>query len=367
MQPAKLVLDDGTTFSGMSPKWQTNTYFGEVVFNTGMVGYPETLTDPSYTGQILTFTYPIIGNYGIPDKSSLESKKIHVAGVVVSSYCTNHSHYTSTQSLLNWLKKEKVPIISGIDTRALTKLLRTKGVMLGAITANNELPKKFIDPNKENLVTHVSTKTKTIFASNNNTPINLKNPKIILVDCGLKSSILTELRKLPISISVVPYNYDYTNENFDGIFLSNGPGDPTQCIETIAILKKALKQKKPTFGICLGSQILALAANASTYKLCYGHRGHNHPVINLHTNKCFITSQNHGYAVDEKTLSENWQVIFRNLNDNSVEGIAHKSLPFFAVQFHPEASPGPTDTAWLFQKFYDEICLSIKSKCECIL
>lgn len=347
---AKLVLKNGAIFHGFSPTYQKNFYPGEVVFNTGMTGYEESLTDPSYTGQILTFTYPLIGNYGIPSRSHWESKKIHVRGVVVSSACEDWSHRKSNQSLLDWLKSEQVPIIMGVDTRALTKVLRESGVMLGAIS-NEQLAmnkEQFIDPNKENLVAQVSCSKKIIYKEKSTSG----GKQIIMVDCGMKENIVRCLQKYPATLIRVPYNYDYTNEKYDGVFLSNGPGDPSVCTETIAILKKAMAQKKPIFGICLGSQLMALAAGAKTYKLPYGHRSQNQPCLNTTTNSCVLTSQNHGFAVDETTLPKGWHVNFRNLNDGTVEGIAHKTLPFFSVQFHPEASPGPTDTRDLFEKFY---------------
>jgi carbamoyl-phosphate synthase small subunit len=314
-----------------------------------MTGYEESLTDPSYTGQILTFTYPLIGNYGIPPRSRWESKKIHTRGVVVSSACHDWSHNKSTQSLLDWLKAEQVPIIMGVDTRALTKVLRESGVMLGAINNKiinhkSEIINHFIDPNKENLVAQVSCAKKTTYGKG--------KKRIIMVDCGMKENIVRCLAEYPATLIRVPYNYDYTNEKYDGVFLSNGPGDPSVCTETITILKKAMALQKPIFGICLGSQLMALAAGAKTYKLPYGHRSQNQPCLNTATNSCVLTSQNHGFAVDETTLPKGWYVNFRNLNDGTVEGIAHKTLPFFSVQFHPEASPGPVDTKDLFEKFY---------------
>lgn len=343
--PSQLILQNGQKIIGSSPTWQNNqTFYGEVVFNTGMTGYVETLTDPSYKGQILTFTYPLIGNYGVPNPRFWESKKIHAVGVVVSETCENWSHYQGTESLLQWLKEQKVPIITGVDTRVLTKILRESGVMLGAISAPKEKIKSFLDPNQQNLVAQVSIAKNQIYGQG--------KKKIILVDCGMKENILRSLLKFSLTIKRVPYDYDYTKEKFDGIFLSNGPGDPTQCQTTIQVLKKATQKKKPIFGICLGTQLLALAAGAKTYKLPFGHRGQNQPCLDLKTKKCYITSQNHGYAVKEKTLPIGWQVDFKNLNDSSIEGISHKNLPFFSVQFHPEAAPGPTDTGWLFEKFY---------------
>lgn len=341
--PSRLVLENGAVFTGHSPAWQKGTYYAEVVFTTGMTGYPESLTDPSYAGQILTFTYPLIGNYGVPSPEAWESAKIHARGVIVSEACQQWSHHAGIHSLEEWLHAQKVPMIYGIDTRALTKMLRNSGTMLGAITTETKKRLSFVDPGKEHLVSSVSSKERTIYK---------KGKKVVIaVDCGMKENIIRSLLDLPVSIHRVPHDYDYTNEHYDGVFISNGPGDPQQCVKTIDILKKAMKKEKPIFGICLGTQLMALAAGAKTYKLPFGHRGQNQPCIDTKTKKCYITSQNHGYAVDEKTLPNDWKVTFRNLNDNSVEGIEQSSKPFFAVQFHPEANPGPTDTLWLFEKF----------------
>lgn len=334
---SRLQLSDGKSFEGMAPDGQDGQYLGEVVFNTGMTGYVESLTDPSYSNQILVFTYPMIGNYGVqPDDA--ESDKIQVAGVVVSEAALQGSHADSQSSLLEWLKSQHVPILMDVDTRALTKHLRSHGTMLGVISAEPvnvtklSLAPKFVSVSKP--VTHGKTGTK----------------KIILVDCGAKENIQRSLLKLPVQVTRVPADYDYTSDDYDGVVLSNGPGDPTDYQATVAIARKALAQDKPVFGICLGTQIMALAAGAKTYKLPYGHRGHNQPCMELATKRCYITSQNHGYAISEKSLPKDWQVSFRNLNDGSVEGIQHKTKPFFSVQFHPEASPGPTDTRWLFEK-----------------
>lgn len=339
---AKLTLADGTSFSGVVPDWQTKTYTGEVVFNTGMCGYTESLTDPSYSHQILVFTYPLIGNYGV-DLASAESGKIQVSGVVVSEAALNWSHEKSDRSLLDWLQSQNIPILMDVDTRSLTKYLRTKGTMAGSISTDTVTPK---------------------IAKLKSTPISTAEPvtynekhkkKVILVDCGAKANILRSLQKLPIQIKLVPADYDYTAEPYDAVFLSNGPGDPTDYKETIKVARKVLKLEKPVFGICLGSQIMALAAGAKTYRLKFGHRGHNQPCQETRTNRCYITSQNHGYAVDEKSLPKGWYVSFKNLNDGSVEGIAHQTKPFSSVQFHPEACPGPTDTEWLFERFYKSI------------
>ena len=347
MKETKLTLQSGETFFGTSPEWQKKINYGEVVFTTGMTGYVETLTDPSYADQIIVFTYPLIGNYGVMPAKTWESSKIHAAGVIVSELAPFYSHSKAEKSLVEWLKEQKVPIISNVDTRTLTLKIRTKGVVPAAISDMLETPKDFIDPNTLDLVAKVSTKEPKIHGSG--------SKKIIAVDCGIKENILRCLLKFDVTIKVVPFDYDYTNEEYDGLFLSNGPGDPANCIETIRILKKALADKKPTFGICLGAQLLALAIGAKTYKLPYGHRAQNQPTIHSETNKCYLTTQNHGFAVDETTLPSDWRVSFKHLNDDSVQGIEHKKNPFFAVQFHPEANPGPVDTCWLFESFIQMI------------
>ncbi len=340
MKKAYITLSENTIFDGLAPREQEGVFFGEVVFTTGMTGYVESLTDPSYSGQILVFTYPLIGNYGISGKETWESEKIHAVGVIVSE---------ASESFANWLKQQNVPLMTGVDTRALTKHLRSLGTMLGQIrSTKSEIRNKFKFP-----------KFQTPFISISKPEIyNAKfKQTIILVDCGMKQNILRELLKMDYRIKRVPRDYDYSGEEFAGVFLSNGPGDPVDYKETIRVTRSAMRQNRPIMGICLGSQIMGLAAGAKTYKLKFGHRGHNQPVIGAKTekrkakNNCFITSQNHGYAVNEKTLPKGWYVNFRNLNDGSVEGVAHATRPFFSVQFHPEACPGPTDTKFLFGKF----------------
>lgn len=346
---AKLILEDGTEFTGYSFGYEDNTY-GEVVFNTGMVGYPETLTDPSYCGQILVCTYPLIGNYGVPTKEkendlykNFESERIHIRALVVTDYSFEYSHWSAKRSLADWLKEEKIPGIYGIDTRMLTRKLRDKGTMLGKIIIDENLNIGFEDPNKKNLVGEVSVKE----------PIEYKAgmKKIVLVDCGTKNNIIRAFLGRNISVIRVPYDYDFNSIKADGIILSNGPGDPKMNKVTIENARRAIEKNKPILGICLGSQILALAAGADTYKLKYGHRGHNQPCNELGTKRCYITSQNHGYAVDSSTLPEDWRDWFVNDNDGTNEGIIHISKPFFASQFHPEASPGPDDCEFLFDMF----------------
>ncbi|MBI5392992.1 glutamine-hydrolyzing carbamoyl-phosphate synthase small subunit [Candidatus Woesearchaeota archaeon] len=353
---AKLVLEDGSEFLGVSFGADISKA-GEVVFNTGMTGYPETLTDPSYRGQILILTYPLIGNYGIPLNKMLdkllvdfESSSIHVQGLIISDYAVQYNHWNSAQSLSNWLQFHKIPALFGVDTRALTKKIREKGVMLGKIVINNDdIP--FDDPNIKNLVAEVSC-AEVIEYSKNSFDKNSNNQKrIVLVDCGVKNNIIRNLVARDLHVTRVPWNYDFLKEDFDAVFLTNGPGNPKMCDITIKNIKKAIEQEITAFGICLGNQLLALAAGANTYKLKYGHRGQNQPCNLVGSKRCFITSQNHGFAVDEATLPEGWKPWFVNSNDNSNEGILHDSGLFKSVQFHPEACPGPTDTQFLFDEF----------------
>jgi carbamoyl-phosphate synthase small subunit len=338
-----IKLQDGTCFDGALPSWVEKEAFGEVVFTTGMTGYPETLTDPSYAGQIICFTYPLIGNYGVFDHDTWESEKIYARGVIVSQTCENWSHAKGLRSLEDWLKKEGVLLLYDVDTRALTQKIREEGTPLGMITRGAK--GFFTNPHPENLVATVSCKNPSFLGSGKKT--------VIALDCGIKTNILRSLGRFPIQIKKVPHDYDFTNEPYDALFISNGPGDPTECKKTVEHLQKAMKGNKPIFGICLGTQLLALAAGGKTYKLKFGHRGHNVPCQDLLSQKCFITSQNHGYAIDPTSLPKDWQVSWKNLNDGSVEGISHREKPFFSVQFHPEACPGPTDTAWLFEQFYN--------------
>lgn len=345
MKKFYLLLENGKTYEGLGPEGQEGETSGEVVFTTGMTGYPETLTDPSYAGQILVFTYPLIGNYGVPDQAVWESEKIHAKGVVICKGSPYYYHYQANSSFYEWLQKEKVFLMEGVDTRALTKILRSYGTMHGTMTSNPGIFSPFLAPTQDQILSSVSCKQRRYYGSG--------KKRVIAIDCGIKQNLIRMLVNLGVEVIQVSYNDDFVDEDYDGVFLSNGPGDPSQCYATIEILKKVMKKEKPIFGVCLGNQLLASAAGACTYKLKFGHRGQNQPCIHLRTGKCYITSQNHGFAVDEKTLPNSWEVTYRNLNDHSVEGIAHKELPFFAVQFHPEANPGPTDTQWLFKQFVD--------------
>jgi carbamoyl-phosphate synthase small subunit len=340
MKNSRLILENGKTFEGESLKEQIGSFTGEVVFTTGMTGYVETLTDPSYAGQIIVFTYPLIGNYGVNAPHSWESKKIHARGVIVSTLWSDPSHYTSGDSLKDWLKRENIPFLWNIDTRAVTKMLRSEGTMKGMISCDGrEAPY----PDFTKLVEQVSVKNVHFHGS------GVK--KVVAVDCGLKENILRSLLAQNVEVIQVPFDYDYTHLEYDGLFLSNGPGDPSDCQKTIEVLRRGMKKEKPTFGICLGAQLMALAAGGKTFKLPFGHRGQNQPCREIATGRCFVTSQNHGYAVAKESLPDDWEITFENLNDGSCEGIAHKEKPFFGVQFHPEASPGPRDTLWLFEEF----------------
>jgi len=354
----KLYLKDGTVIEGKS--FGANVAgTGEVVFNTGMTGYVETLTDPSYAGQILVLTYPLVGNYGVPYfakatkgkplKASFESEKIQIAGLVVSEYSENYSHSEAKESLGQWLKRSGIPALTGVDTRALTKRLREHGVLLGKLVRDGQgmSISAFVDPNEENLVAKVSPRKKRIYGSG--------RTKILLVDCGAKENIVRSLVARGAKVIRVPWDYDFSKEKYDGLLLSNGPGDPSMCGKTIEQIKVAMKRGKPVLGVCLGNQLLALAAGASTYKLKYGHRSQNQPCTNLRTGRCYITSQNHGFAVEAASLPTGWEEWFVNANDGSNEGIKHKIKPWRSVQFHPEACPGPTDTAWIFDEFIESL------------
>ena len=383
MNKANLILENGLCMEGMSFGYD-GPCEGELVFSTAMVGYPESLTDPSYEGQILCVSYPIVGNYGIPAMTrdewgvclGFESEKIHVRGLVISDYSGKFSHYDAVKSLGRWLRDEHIPAICGIDTRHLTQLLRDNGTLAASIIPSGIPQQPTGAPSQDlrhprlrgrgpsemggakrseavgegtspeetgNLAAIVSCKEQILYGKGAR--------RVVLVDCGVKHQILHCLLERGIEVLRVPWDTDVNNIDADGIMISNGPGDPSACIPAIESIKKAMEGTRPIFGICLGNQIMSIAAGASTYKMKYGHRSHNQPVRMCGTDRCFITSQNHGYAVDTKTLSEDWEPYFINLNDGTSEGIRHRNKPFFSAQFHPEASSGPTDTEFLFDEF----------------
>lgn len=350
---AALVLEDGSRHEGLSFGHPASVA-GEVVFNTGMVGYPESLTDPSYCGQILAMTYPLIGNYGVPadDAETLsrvfESDRIHVSGLLVADYSPQYSHWHAGRSLSEWLREQRIPALTGIDTRRLTQKLRVKGSMLGKIEFGDQ-PVEFLDPNKTNLVARVSHAEPTLYTPQGGARAGRR--RVVLIDTGAKHNIVHSLLGRGLEVLRAPYDFSLADETFDGLMLSNGPGDPSMADATVEQVRWAVEKGVPTFGICLGNQILARAIGAETYKMKFGHRGQNQPVIECGTTRCFVTSQNHGYAVDSGTLPRDWRPWFENLNDGSNEGIRHAWAPFRSVQFHPEACPGPVDTAFLFDEF----------------
>lgn len=358
MRKVTLQLSDGTEFHGKSFGYE-QPVAGEVVFNTAMMGYPESLTDPSYAGQLLTMTFPLVGNYGVPpftfDKQTglpdfMESDRIYASALIVSDYSEQYSHWNAVESLGEWLQREKVPGITGIDTRELTKVLREHGVMMGKILFDDE-PNNVPEADYEgvNFVDRVSVKEIVRYNEG-------AGRKVVLVDCGVKANIIRELIQRGVEVVRVPWNYDYTDMEFDGLFLANGPGDPDMSSEAVEIIRKQMsRSRKPICGICMGNQLLSKAAGATIYKLKYGHRGHNQPVRMVGTEKCFITSQNHGYAVDARTLDKDWEELFVNMNDASNEGIRHKENPWFSSQFHPEACSGPVDTEFMFDKFVETL------------
>ncbi len=410
MSKAILRLSDGSTFVGESFGYE-GSVSGEVVFNTAMSGYPESLTDPSYAGQLMVLTYPLVGNYGVPPftieanglATFMESDRIYASAIIVSEYSGEYSHWNAKESLAEWLQREHVAGITGIDTRALTKRLRENGVMIGTIsiegqpdapkalyegvnfvdkvstkeiihysptpktTENTETPRTTKTTKIETTETTETTKAETTETTKAETTKTTKNteipeptPKVLLVDCGVKHNILRCLLRRGVEVIRVPWNYDFNTLEFDALFLSNGPGDPDTCMEAVEHIRQFMAEEeakhdptkvRPLMGICMGNQLLGKAAGATIYKLKYGHRSHNQPVREVGTERCFITSQNHGYAVDTTTLGSDWEPLFVNMNDGSNEGIRHKHYPWYSAQFHPEACSGPTDTEFLFDQF----------------
>lgn len=359
MRNVTLALQDGTKFHGKSFGYDAPVA-GEVVFNTAMMGYPESLTDPSYAGQLVTLTFPLVGNYGVPPftfgpeglPTFMESDHIHASAIIVSDYSEQYSHWNANESLAEWLKREHVPGITGIDTRELTKVLREHGVMMGQIIFDDE-PENIPQAQYEgvNFVDRVSCKE--IIRYNEGA-----GKRVVLVDCGVKANIIRNLIERGLEVVRVPWNYDYTGMEFDGLFLGNGPGDPDLCQDAVNILRQQMsKSRKPICGICMGNQLMAKAGGANIYKLKYGHRSHNQPVRMVGTDKCYITSQNHGYAVDASTLDKDWNELFVNMNDGSNEGVRHNTNPWFTSQFHPEACSGPVDTLFMFDLFVEKLTL----------
>ena len=381
MRNVTLILDDGSRFHGKSFGYE-KPVAGEVVFNTAMTGYPESLTDPSYAGQLMTLTYPLVGNYGVPPftfesnglATFMESERIHAEAIIVSDYSEEYSHWNAVESLADWLKREQVPGITGIDTRELTKVLREHGVMMGKIVFDSgqltiDNGQLTVDSYENiNYVDKVSCKEIIVYANGESrsfsidlpiaqlncqlSTVNCQLKRVVLVDCGVKTNIIRCLLRRNVEVIRVPWDYDFNGLQFDGLFISNGPGDPDTCDAAVQNIRKAMQNPQlPIFGICMGNQLLSKAGGAKIYKLKYGHRSHNQPVRMVGTERCFITSQNHGYAVDNNTLGAEWEPLFINMNDGSNEGIRHKTNPWFSAQFHPEAASGPTDTEFLFDEF----------------
>ena len=372
MKDVTLVLQDGTTFQGKSFGYKAPVT-GEVVFNTAMMGYPESLTDPSYAGQMLVMTYPLVGNYGVPPFTFgtegiprfMESNRIYAQALIVNDYSEQYSHWNAVESLGDWLKREKVPGVTGIDTRQLTKVLREHGVMMGKLVfesageaaaapqhSGQEPPVAVTEQENYGSINWVErVSCKDVIRYNEGA-----GRRVVLVDCGVKANIIRCLVQRDVEVIRVPWNYDYTAMEFDGLFLANGPGDPDMCVDAVEVLKRQMSvSRKPICGICMGNQLLAKAGGATIYKLKYGHRSHNQPVREVGTNRCYVTSQNHGYAVDAATLGNDWRELFVNMNDGSNEGIRHISNPWFSSQFHPEACSGPVDTEFMFDRFVETL------------
>ncbi len=361
MKPVTLTLSDGSQWKAQSFGYD-GAVAGEVVFNTAMVGYVEALTDPSYAGQLVVMTYPLVGNYGVPpiayDAQQLpvfmESDRIYPKALIVADYSEEYSHWNGSRSLAQWLQSEHITGITGIDTRQLTKVLREYGVMMGTITFDDDpSPAPVGAYEGVNFVAQVSCKEIITYKPT----AAAGAPRVVLVDCGVKANIIRCLLRRGVEVVRVPWDYDFTTLAADGLFLANGPGDPDMCGATVEHIRQFLNSDpvRPCMGICMGNQLLAKAAGATIYKMKYGHRSHNQPVRRVGTDTCFITSQNHGYAVDTTTLANDWEPLFVNMNDGTNEGIRHKRRPWFSAQFHPEACSGPVDTEFLFDKFVELI------------
>ncbi|MGE4633448.1 MAG: glutamine-hydrolyzing carbamoyl-phosphate synthase small subunit [Planctomycetota bacterium] len=357
---AHLELEDGTRYEGRA-FGARRSVSGEVVFATGMVGYPESLTDPSYRGQLLTLTYPLIGNYGVPARCAddplcpgFESSRIQAQALVIQNLSRDYSHWNAASSLEQWLIEEGIPGIEGVDVRALTRRLRENGTIRGRLLIDESpdrdevLNAPYQDPGSRNVVAEVSCTEPILHRCGVDGA-----PRVILVDCGAKTSIVRSLMARGADVLQVPWDHDFVAEPGDAVLLSNGPGDPKMASETVNNIGRALEQSRPLMGICLGNQLLALAAGFDTYKLDFGHRSQNQPCVEVGTSRCWVTSQNHGYAVDGTSAPDGWEEWFVNANDGSNEGIRHREKPFFSVQFHPEANPGPLDAAELFDRFLE--------------
>ena len=360
----KLIFDDGTVLEGKGFGF-SGAVFGEIVFNTGMVGYPETLTDPSYSGQILTLTYPLIGNYGVPDPSEMdkygvskyfESEKIQIRGLVIHELSDTASHWNLSMTLDEWLYNQKIPGISGIDTRDVTKKLRNNGVMMAALVVSDEpINDDEIKKQLDSVTDYVSERFMDAVSTKEKQEYGKEKKSVVVIDTGVKNAIIRNILDIGYKVIKVPWNTttdEILSYKPSGVIISNGPGDPQKCPETIATAKSLIEKNIPTLGICLGAQIIGLAGDAQTYKLKYGHRGQNKPCINLTNNQVYVTSQNHGYCIDPNSLGDSqFDLWFKNADDKTVEGIKHKNKKCIAVQFHPEASPGPYDCKFIFDEF----------------
>ena len=373
-RPAVLLLEDGTLFLGKGFGADA-TVVGELVFNTGMVGYPESMTDPSYSGQVLSFTYPLIGNYGVPSAQDrdvfglpryFESGDIKVTGIVVQEYCQKPSHWASAQTLSSWMAKEGVPGIEGVDTRALVTTIRERGVMMCVLSTGDEagnrrklrgLLEKSARYDSVDYVKRVSVKKAETYGE--------ADQKVVVIDCGVKESIIRNMLGRGYSVVRLPFDSPYSEvmkHDPAGVIVSNGPGDPRLCVETVKTTARLVDSEVPVLGICLGEQVLGMSQGGETYKLKYGHRGQNKPVVDLLSGRGYVTSQNHGYAVDPKSLTTtDLKPWFVNGDDKSVEGLVHGKKPAIAVQFHPEAAPGPYDTEFVFDRFTEMILSHRKS------